>query len=165
MVRRLTPYQMKKSAAAWAAQVNNNRHLETEVQEADAHKLTQMLYTAILSHLQDGIRAIERQDDLSKNKWLNKAQAGINELRVTLRHDIDPEFSGNLDSLYEYCGRQLGKAKAGRDTEPLLEVINLLQPIKEAWENVADEARKFREDLAQYQKEQRAKAQQGNPES
>ncbi|SFX24797.1 flagellar export chaperone FliS [Marinospirillum alkaliphilum] len=163
MVRRMTPYQMKKSAAAWASQVNNNRHLETEVQEADAHKLTLMLYTAIIAHMNDGIRAIERKDDLSKNKWLSKAQAGINELRVTLRHDIDAEFSANLDNLYEYCGRQLGKAKAASDTSLVVEVINLLTPIKEAWEEAAPEARKFREDLAQFQKEQAAKAQQEAP--
>lgn len=163
MVRRMTPYQMKKSAEAWASQVNNNRHLETEVQEADAHKLTLMLYTAIISHMNDGIRAIERNDDLSKNKCLNKVQAGINELRVTLRHDIDAEFSANLDNLYEYCGRQLGKAKAANDTVLITEVINLLTPIRDAWATSTTEARKFREDLAEYQKEQAAKAQQEAP--
>lgn len=158
--RRLTPYQMQKSAQAWASQVNNNRHLETEVQEADAHKLTQMLYSAIISHLSDGMRAIERKDETSKNKWLSKAQAGINELRLTLRHDIEPELSSNLDNLYEYCGRQISKAKASNKTDPVIETINLLTPIKEAWESVADEARKFREDLSKFQKEQAAKAQQ-----
>lgn len=164
MVRRLTPYQMKKSAAAWASQINNNRHLEIEVQEADAHKLTLMLYNAILSHLQDGLRAIERNDEASKNKWLNKAQAGITELRVTLRHDLDSELAATLENLYEYCGRTTGKAKASKNGDLVVEVINLLQPIKEAWESVTDEARKFREDLAQYQKEQVSKAKQGNQE-
>ena len=157
MVRRLTPYQMKKSAAAWASQVNNNRHLETEVQEADAHKLTGMLYSAIISHLNDGIRALDRQDNASKNKWLNKAQAGITELRITLRHDIDPEFAANLDNLYEYCGRLISRAKAANKTDLIVEVINLLTPIKEAWETVADEARQFRKELAEFQRNQAAK--------
>ncbi|MBE0508501.1 MAG: flagellar export chaperone FliS [Marinospirillum sp.] len=163
MVRRLTPYQMKKSAQAWASQVNNNRHLETEVQEADAHKLTQMLYSAIISHLNDGISALDRKDEVSKNKWLNKAQAGITELRVTLRHDIDPELAANLDNLYEYCGRLISKAKASNKADSVIEAVNLLTPIKEAWEEVADEARKFREDLTQYQKEQAIKTQQEPP--
>lgn len=158
--RRQTPYQMQKSAEAWASQVNNNRHLQTEVQEADAHKLTLMLYTAIISHMNDGVRAIERKDDQSKNKWLGKAQAGINELRATLRHDIEPELAANLDNLYEYSGRLISRAKAGNKPDPVIEVINLITPIKEAWESIADEARKFRADLAQFQKEQAIKAQQ-----
>ena len=159
MVRRLTPYQVKKSAQAWASQVNHNRHLEAEVEDADAHKLTQLLYTAILSHLNDGVSAIDRKDDLSKNKWLGKAQAGLNELRVTLRHDIEPELAANLDNLYEYCGRLISQAKASNSDKPVFEAINLLAPIKEAWEDIADEARQFREDLAKQQREIANKAQ------
>ena len=159
MVRRLTPYQMKKSAQAWASQVNNNRHLEAEVEDADAHKLTQLLYTAIISHLNDGVSAIDRKDNASKNKWLEKSQAGLNELRVTLRHDLDPELASNLDNLYEYCGRLIGQAKASNSDAPIFEAINLLTPIKEAWESIAGDARKFREDLAKQQRELASKAQ------
>lgn len=159
MVRRLTPYQVKKSAQAWASQVNNNRHLEAEVEDADAHKLTQLLYTAIISHLNDGVSAIDRKDNASKNKWLEKAQAGLNELRITLRHDIEPELAANLDNLYEYCGRLISKAKASNLDSPVFEAINLLTPIKEAWESIADEARQFREDLTNQQRELASKAQ------
>lgn len=162
MVRRLTPYQMKKSAQAWAEQVNHNRHLEAEVEDADAHKLTQLLYTAIISHLNDGVSAIDRKDNASKNKWLEKAQAGLNELRFTLRHDLEPELAANLDNLYEYCGRLVTQAKASNSDAPVFEVINLLTPIIEAWESIADEARQFREDLVKYQREQASKAAESN---
>lgn len=158
MVRRLTPYQMKKSAQAWASQVNNNRHLEAEVEDADAHKLTQLLYTAIISHLNDGVSAIDRKDNTSKNKWLEKAQAGLNELRITLRHDLEPELAANLDNLYEYCGRLISQAKASNLDVPIFEAINLLTPIKEAWVNITAEARQFREDLAKQQRELANKA-------
>ncbi|MFK7160452.1 flagellar export chaperone FliS [Marinospirillum sp. MEB164] len=156
--RRHTPYQMQKSAEAWASQVHNNRHLEAEVEEADAHKLTLLLYTAILAHMKDALSAMQRDDQVAKVKWVNKAQTGINELRVTLRHDIEPEISMTLDSLYDYLGRQLAKAKAAKDAAPLvLECIRLLAPIKEAWEQVMDEARQFRAELATYQQEMAAK--------
>lgn len=158
MVRRLTPYQIKKSAQAWASQVNHNRHLETEVEEADAHKLTQLLYIAILSHLNDGVSAIDRKDNASKNKWLDKAQSGLNELRITLRHDIAPELATNLDNLYEYSGRLISQAKASNSDAPVFEAINLLTPIKEAWESIADEARQFRADLTKQQRELASKA-------
>ncbi|SFC14420.1 protein FliS [Marinospirillum celere] len=158
MPRPMTPYQMKKSAQAWASQVNNNRHLEMEVAEADAHQRTSMLYKAMISHMQDGIRALERQDEVSKNKWLTKAHTCFNELRASLRHDIEPEFAANLDNLYEYCGRQLAKARVANKVELVEECINLLTPIQEAWDQVHDEAMKFREDLAEYQKSQAAKS-------
>lgn len=153
MVRSLTPYQMKKSAQAWASQVNNNRHLEQEVADADPHKLTHMLYTAILSHLNDGVSALDRQDEASKNKWLGKAQAGINQLRVTLRHDLDSELSANLDNLYEYIGRLISQAKASNSDTPLFEAINLLTPIEEAWASITTEAREFRSDLIEQQRQ------------
>lgn len=163
MAKRLTPYQMKKSAQAWAAQVNNNQHLALEVEEADQHKLTQLLYTAIISHLNDGVSALDRQDDASKNKWLNKAQAGINELRVTLRHDLAPELATNLDNLYEYIGRLISQAKASNSDTPVFEAINLLTPIQEAWASIGEEARQYRADLLQQQRELAQKAPQPAP--
>lgn len=152
MAKPLTPYQQKKFANAWASQVKNNRHLQEEVAQADAHKLTTLLFTAILSHLKDSLSALNRQD-ASANTWLNKALAGINELRVTLRHDLDPELAANLSSLYDYCGVLISQAKAKVSQEPVLEIIKLLAPIKEAWEQIAPEAKQFREDLAAQQQE------------
>lgn len=151
MAKPLTPYQQKKSAQAWASQIHNNRHLQEEVAQADAHQLTTLLYTAILSHLKDSLSALNRQDNSAKNNWLDKALAGINELRVTLRHDLDPELAANLSDLYAYCGSLISQAKAKADSSPILEVIKLLAPIKAAWEQIAPEARQFREDLLKQQ--------------
>ncbi len=166
MRRRQTPYQMKKSAAAWASQVNNNQHLQTEVQSADAHQLISMLYKALFSHLDDAFRGCERQDSASKTRWLNKSIACLSELRISLRPDLDAELFTNLDNLYEYSGRLLGKAKIQAETPEgfqqtqalIQEVQALLRPVKEAWEEVYDEALKFREDLAEYQKNQASQA-------
>lgn len=149
MVKPLTPYQLKKSAQVWASQVKNNRHLEVEVEQADAHQLTSMLYKAILAHLQDGLSALGREDNSAKNKWLDKALAGLNELRVTLRHDLNPELAANLTGLYSYCGQLIGQAKVKADEELIIEAINLLTPIKEAWEEISQEAKQFRTELAQ----------------
>lgn len=165
MRRPQTPYQMKKSAAAWASQVNHNQHLESEVQQADAHQLITLLYKATLSHLEDAQRGCTRLDAASRAKWLNKAQACISELRISLRHDLDAEFAATLDSLYDYAGRQLGNAKIQAATQAgfektqalVSEVIELLRPVAEAWQEVHPEAIKFREDLAEYQKNQAAK--------
>lgn len=149
MARPLTPYQLKKSAQVWASQIQNNRHLEIEVEQADAHQLTNMLYKAILAHLQDGLSALNREDNAAKNKWLDKALAGLNELRVTLRHDLNPELAANLTGLYSYCGQLISQAKVKTNEEPLIEAINLLTPIKEAWEEISQEAKQFRAELTQ----------------
>ena len=170
MRRPQTPYQLKKSAAAWASQVNNNQHLQSEVQSADSHQLIAMLFKATLSHLEDAKRGSERQDAASKTKWLNKSISCISELRISLRHDIDPDFATNLDNLYDYSARQLAKAKIQPETSKgfvatqtlITEVLELLSPIQEAWDQVHQEATKFREDLAEYQKNQAAKQPQQN---
>lgn len=164
--RSQTPYQMKKSAAAWASQVNNNQHLQSEVQAADAHQLIGMLFKATLSHLEDAHRGSERQDAASRTKWLNKSIACLSELRISLRHDLAPELSANLDNLYEYSARLLGRAKVQATNEKgfaatrglIKEVQELLTPLQEAWDQVHQEALKFREDLAEYQKNLAAKS-------
>lgn len=166
MKRRQTPYQMQKSAAAWASQVNNNRHLEAEVNEADSHKLIQMLYAALLSHLENAERGLARSDFASKTKWLSKTQACISEARAALRHDLAPEFAATLFSLYEYAEQLVIKAKlkpltAEGNAEAIaltVECRNLLQPLKEAWDETAEEARAFRVELSEKQQQMAADA-------
>lgn len=166
MKRRQTPYQMQKSAAAWAAQVNNNRHLEVEVAEADSHKLIQMLFAALISHLDNAERGLTRSDFASKTKWLSKSQACISEARGALRHDLNPEFSANLFSLYEYAEMLTIKAKLKPLTQVgnkeaialVVECRNLLQPLKEAWDETAEEARAFRAELLEKQQQMVAEA-------
>lgn len=147
MRKATTLRQQQLAAQMYSSQISNNKHLQTEVEEADPHKLIEMLFSAIVSHMQDGISAIERDDSASMNKWLTKAQAGVNELRISLRHDLDPEMAANLDNLYEYIGRQLGSAKAGKETALVEECIQLITPVKDAWTEIGPEARQFREDL------------------
>ncbi len=161
MKRRQTPYQMQKSAAAWASQVNNNRHLEQEVNEADGHKLIQMLYAALISHLDNAGRGLARGDGVSKTKWLSKAQACISEARASLRHDLSPEFAAVMFSLYEYAEQLLVKANLKPVTPSgnkqaialVAECYKLLKPLKEAWDETAEEARAFRVDLHERQQQ------------
>lgn len=149
MAKPLTPYQRKKFANAWASQVHNNRHLETEIEQADAHQLTTMLFGGILNHLKDALSAATRQDLASKNLRLDKALTCVNQLRLTLRHDLNPELTSNLKRLYDYCGQLLSQAKAKVElTQPILDVIELISPLKEAWEEITPEVRKFREEIA-----------------
>lgn len=149
MTRPLTPYQRKKFANAWASQVHNNRHLETEVEQADAHQLTTMLFGGILNHLKDALSAATRQDVASKNQRLDKALTCVNQLRLTLRHDLNPELTSNLRRLYDYCGQLLSQAKAKVElTQPIVDVIELISPLKEAWEQITPEVRQFREEIA-----------------
>lgn len=161
MKRRQTPYQMQKSAAAWAAQVNNNRHLEVEVAEADSHKLIQMLFAALVSHLENAERGLLRSDFASKTKWLSKSQACISEARGALRHDVNPELSANLFSLYEYAEQLIIKAKLKPLTDEgnkegialVIECRDLMLPLKEAWDETAEEARTFRAELLEKQQQ------------
>lgn len=158
--RRQTPYQMKKSAENWASQVHRNQHLETEVNEATPHRLIQMLFNALLSHLENAQRGLERGDATSKATWLNKAQKCIGEARASLRFDLYPELAANLFDLYDYCERLLVQAKLkplnpSSNLEAIAlvkETAALLKPIQEAWFETAAEAEAFRTDLIEKQR-------------
>jgi flagellar protein FliS len=108
--------------------------LDAEVAGASPAKIILMLFDGAINSIQQAKVAISHSKHVESSKSIIKAynivQLG---LRDSLRHDVDAKISGNLDALYDYCGRKLMEASRSKKVALLDEVAGLLKPVADAW--------------------------------
>jgi flagellar secretion chaperone FliS len=109
-----------------------SQYQEMQVQTTPG-RLVVMLYDGALRFLHMGLDALERGDREAQGVNLGKAQNIVCELLNTLDLRMG-DLAGNLASLYRYCLQRLLIANAENRGEYVQEVIRLLSPLREAWE-------------------------------
>jgi flagellar protein FliS len=95
--------------------------------------------------LYDGACRFLRQAEIAAGEgaWshaldrLDKADAIVDELLVTLDKDQGGEIAERLQGIYVFCKRLLIEARIGQDVEPIGRTIGLLSNLREAWAEVA----------------------------
>ncbi|OXS58502.1 flagellar protein FliS [Bacillus sp. V-88] len=112
----------------YAAYQNNS------VNTASPGELTLMLYNGSLKFIHIAKKAIEEKNIELKNTNIQKTQAIVNELMVTLNTDL--EVSQNLMSLYDYINRRLTEANIKNDVAILDEVEGLITDFRDTWKEV-----------------------------
>ena len=125
------------------AQYMQGTSREAEVNEASPHRLIQMLMEAALGHLSAAKGDLERKDDLAFAQHVSRAQRIITELRTSLDFEKGQEVAITLNSLYDYMGRRLAQAGSSPNGEAINEVMNLMKPVKEAWDEIKEEEEKI----------------------
>ncbi|WP_445509075.1 flagellar export chaperone FliS [Rossellomorea marisflavi] len=112
----------------YAAYQNNS------VNTAAPGELTLMLYNGCLKFLHIAKQAINEKNIELKNTNIQKSQAIIHELMVTL--DTNVEVSKNLLSLYEYINHRLTEANIKNDLSILEEVEGYVTDFRNTWKQV-----------------------------
>ncbi|WP_079515476.1 flagellar export chaperone FliS [Rossellomorea marisflavi] len=112
----------------YAAYQNNS------VNTAAPGELTLMLYNGCLKFLHIAKQAIVDKNIELKNTNIQKSQAIIHELMVTL--DPNVEVSKNLLSLYEYINHRLTEANIKNDLSILEEVEGYVTDFRNTWKQV-----------------------------
>ncbi|PYF07631.1 flagellar export chaperone FliS [Ureibacillus chungkukjangi] len=111
-----------------------NAYKQNSVTTASPGELTLMLYNGCLKFLTKAKLAIEANDVQEKNTNIQKAQAIINELMVTLKQD--QPITQELLPLYDYMNRRLIEANIKNDTDIIDEVIGLTTEFRDTWKQV-----------------------------
>ena len=93
------------------------------------------LYGEIERQLNRAIVYIESKDYENANHALSKAQDVVDALRSVL--DINLPIGQNLDSLYEYFGRQIILANAKKDIDMIKELLPMVGELKDAFSQVS----------------------------
>lgn len=102
------------------------------VEDADPHRLVQMMFRAALDRIAEARGAMENGQVARKGEQISRAIRVIGGLRDSL--DVDAgEVAANLDALYEYIGRRLVQANLHNEPELLDEAMRLLTPVAQAW--------------------------------
>jgi len=112
--------------------------LQTEVLEADPHKLIQLLLEGGLTRLAASKVFIEQKNIEKKNEKLGQVVEILCSLQESLDHERGGDISVNLERLYDYMTRRLFDANRLNDTDIINEVMGLLLEIKAGWEGIRE---------------------------
>lgn len=150
---------MKKTGgAATGVNAYNQVSVQAGVADASPHRLIQMLIDAALKKIHLAKGNIENNDIAKKGELIGQVISIVDCLRASLDHSQGGDISSNLELLYEYMIRRLTEANIKNDLGALDEVIELLKPIKEAWDAIPEEIRQQHQEFVASQDKQAAEA-------
>jgi len=115
--------------------INNpyKSYQQNQVQTLSQEKLVLMLYDGALSFCYQGLAAMEQKDYTAVSNNLGRAEDILSELMTTLNRDVG-DVAENLYKLYEFMHRHLVQANVKKSASMIDEVINLLQQLRDTWE-------------------------------
>jgi flagellar secretion chaperone FliS len=110
------------------------------IEDANAHKLIQMLLAGALEKINFAKSCIARDDVAGKGENISFAISIIDGLQASLDKEKGGEIADNLFRLYHYMMEKLIIANFNSDIDLLDEIANLLISIKSAWDGIEQEA-------------------------
>jgi flagellar protein FliS len=116
---------------------NYAAYKENEILTQPPEKLIVLLYEGAIRFLKRAAAAMEAGNHEEKAKYLNKAQAIIDELNVSLDMEAGGEVAENLRRLYVFMYTHLSQAVTKQDPQMIRDVIACLEDLNEGWRAVS----------------------------
>lgn len=127
-----------------ASTMYNRVGVETDVLQASPHRLVGLLFDGAQDAMTQGLGAIRAQNVEAKNRALSRAVRILDEgLKAALNMDAG-NLARDLNDLYAYMSMRLTYANLHSDAAAVEECMRLLQPIRDAWSNIAPGAAQAR---------------------
>ena len=109
-------------------------HVETGIQGADAHQLVAMLLDGAVAAIGTAVVALERGDIPAKCKAVGKAVSIVDDgLRGALDLQAGGQLAATLHDLYSCVLLRLTQANLKNDPQLLRDCVELLAPMRDAW--------------------------------
>ncbi len=127
---------MNMSKLHSAVQEYNRVGIASSIEEANPHRLIQMLMNGALEKIAIAKGNMERGNISQKGGNISWAISIIDGLRASLDMETGGEIAQNLDDLYDYMMRRLARANIENNPDLLDEVTSLMRSIKDAWDEI-----------------------------
>lgn len=128
------------ASSAKSASAYSKIGIETGVTSASPHRLIMMLLDGTALALTDAKRALQEKRIPDKCKHISQALKIIDGgLRASLDISAGGQLAERLDALYNYMGDRLVQANLHNDPEIIDEVYRLLNEIRTAWAEIAND--------------------------
>jgi len=114
-------------------------YLETEVTTATPQKRQLMLIEAAIRFIERTRSHWGADENEEAHECLVRAQQIVTEMLSSLNHEIAPELTKRVASLYLFVFRTLVDANLGRNEAKLDDALKVLEPQREAWQDVCKE--------------------------
>lgn len=126
------------SPRSMGANLYANVGLQSSVQDANPHRLIQMLMEGFIERVNVASHAMQRGDHALKGVQISKAIAILGGLKDGLDLGKGGELAANLSELYAYMETRLFEASASNEVAYLDEVKALMLEIKGAWDQIPE---------------------------
>lgn len=113
------------------------RYRQVQLETASPLELIIKLYEGALRFINLAKKGLDDRDYQLVNNSLQRAQAIVNELNLSL--NMDYEISHNLRELYLFINRSLIEANIAKDGSKLDEIMEMLMSLKDAWVQINEE--------------------------
>jgi len=116
-------------------------HLNTGVDGASPHGLVVMLFEGLSDALAQARGAMRSRNIEAKGRAISRAVGIVTEgLRGRLNMKDGGKLAVDLDELYGYITVRLIHANLRNDEAALDECVRLLEPVRQAWSQIADQS-------------------------
>ncbi|MDB4972917.1 MAG: fliS [Myxococcaceae bacterium] len=115
------------------------QYRSSQVHTASPARIIVQFYDGALKFMRLGAQALEAKDFAAKGVHLSRAHAIVTELRLNLDAKHAPELTAQLDQLYLFVLSSINTANMQADAKVLAPAINILDQLRSAWAQVADE--------------------------
>lgn len=120
------------------------QYQKSSIETASREQILIMLYDGCIQFLNKAKYLLENDvknvEEIHKN--LVGAQNIIQEFINTLDHEVAPQLTANLESLYEYFLRRLVQANMKKDVKPVEEVLRLVKSLRDTWAKAVEISQK-----------------------
>lgn len=110
-----------------------NKYKQTSVTTASRGQVLLMLYEGAIRFTKLAIEGVKKNDRVQKGTYIGKVQDIVNELSLSLNHEVGGDISRDLDRLYNYMIEQLTEANVKNDAKPLEVILKLLETLLDGW--------------------------------
>lgn len=121
-----------------------NAYQKTNVSTASQGRLVVLLYEGAVKNLTGAINLFDENEKIKPNNieqygiYIQKTQAIITELQVSLDMEKGGEIAKNLMSLYIFFNEQLMSATINHDKKILQSVHKMMNDLADSWRTIAN---------------------------
>jgi flagellar protein FliS len=109
---------------------------EQQVLSADPVELIAIVFDHLIASIAEARRHLLSGDRAARARCISKAFGLIGELSNSLDDQQGGEIALNLRRLYGFVGNRLVQAQSYQIEQPLIEAIQTLEPLRQAWKTL-----------------------------
>ena len=115
---------------------------QMQITTASPAQILIMLYEGAIQNVKRAILAMEQKNTAEKGKYIGKTHDIINELTLSLNHEVAGQIAKDLERLYNFMVSQLLKANVNNDKEALVSVQKNLETLLDGWKGAVNQFQK-----------------------
>ena len=126
----------------------HNQYRKNQISTSGQGHLILMMYEGAIKFTKLALESMDKDDLAGQGKYIQKAHDIVNELSLSLDFKKGGDVAPRLESLYQFTLSQLTLANIKSEKKPLQTVLNILNPLLEAWNQLYEASQNKGQDEA-----------------